>query len=197
MDNDEALYAEIRARQAVAVEKLQQRWGMSAEQVTQARASLAAPAPNTATADNLAAAWARAAEHQARSLGISPVSDEEAAQLQAKMDEAVAQKQAARASELDDQLRHFRAERDIGMKTPGHLYYVDPLAPTETVMDSATGKMVSYSRRAKVEALLEKTEASIIEARLAAGLPVEPAPRKTAVQIAQERYDARRKAQQS
>jgi hypothetical protein len=191
MSDDEALYAQIRAAQAIAVEKLQQSWGMSAEQVATARASLAAFTPNTATAENLATAWGRSAEHQARSLGIEPVSDAEAAEIQAAMDAAVAEKQAARAAELDDQLRHFRAERDIGRNTPGHLYYVDPLAPTETVMDSATGKMVSYSRRAQVEALLEKTETALIEARLEAGLPAEPTARRTPAQVAQERYDAR------
>jgi hypothetical protein len=60
-------------------------------------------------------------------------------------------------------------------------------------MDARTGKETSISRRAEVEAMLEKTEALMIEARLGMGLPVEPAPRKTPAQIAQERYDARRR----
>jgi hypothetical protein len=151
-----------------------------------------APEGASVTAADTERSWARSAEDQARSLGITPVTDEEAAKMQETMNAAVAKMQAARAADLDNQLRNFRAERDIGQKTPGHLYYVDPLAPTETVMDSATGKMVSYSRRAKVEALLEKTETALIEARLAAGLPAEPAPRRTPVEIAIERHNARR-----
>jgi hypothetical protein len=155
-----------------------------------------APERASVTAADTERSWARSSEDQFKSLGIAPVSDEEAAALQAAMDAAVATAQAARVADLDAQLRNFRAERDIGQKTPGHIYYVDPLAPTETVMDSATGKMVSYSRRAKVEALLEKTEATMIEARLEAGLPAEPAPRRTPAEVALERHNAR-KAQRS
>jgi hypothetical protein len=42
-------------------------------------------------------------------LGIAPVSDEEAAKMQEKMGAAVAEKQAARAAEMDDQLRKLQA----------------------------------------------------------------------------------------
>jgi hypothetical protein len=47
----------------------------------------------------------------------------------------------------------------------------------------------------EIERMVRETEANMMLVRLEAGLPAEPAPRKTSVQIAQERYDARRKAQ--
>jgi hypothetical protein len=171
MDNDEKLYAEIRAAQAVAVEKLQARWGMSADQVATARAAIAAPTPNTATAENLATAWARSAEHQARSLGIEPVSDAEAVQIQEAQAAAVAKLRAEQVAQLDDHLHNFRSEWDRGQTDPSSIYYrADP-------------------------AMRRRMEADFMLVRLEAGLPAEPPPRKTPVQIAQERYDARRKAQ--
>src|ERR1700730_3364826 len=178
MTDDEALYAQIRAAQAVAVENLQRSWGMSAEQLAQARASIAAPTPNTAATENLATAWARSAEHQARSLGIEPVSDAEAAEIQAAMDAAVAEKQAARASEMDQQLLDFRSGVQHDRAAKSGLYYSQDAA-----------------KQQEINRLVEKTEIAMIEARLEAVLPAEPPPRKSLAQIAQERYDARHKAQ--
>jgi hypothetical protein len=171
--SDEKLYAEIRAAQAIAAENLQRRWGMSNEQLAQARTAIAAPATPTVTTADMEAAWARSAEHQARSLGIEPVSDAEAAAIQAKMDEATAKYQAARAGEMDETLRQFRQEWDRGQTDPTSIYYrADP-------------------------AHKEKVEEGMMLARLRAGLPAEPGPRKTPEQRARERYDAERKAQQS
>jgi hypothetical protein len=175
MDNDEALYAQIRAAQAVAVESLQARWGMSADQVAKARAAIAAPTPTTAAEENVATAWARSAEHQARSLGISPVSDAEAAAIQEAMDAAVAKMQTARAAEMDDQLLNFRSEVAHDRAAKSGLYY-NPDA----------------TKQREIDRLVEKTEVSMIETRLAAGLPAEPPPRKSPAQIALERHNARR-----
>jgi hypothetical protein len=172
---DDELYAQIRAAQAVAVEKLQQRWGMTADQVTAARASIAAPTPNTITTADLEAAWARSAQDQFRGLGIQPVSDEEAAKIQAAMDEAVAAHQTARASEMDQQLLDFRAEVAHDRAAKSGLYYNEDAA-----------------KMREIERLVRETEIAMIETRLAAGLPAEPAPRKTAVEIALERHNARR-----
>jgi hypothetical protein len=169
--SDEKLYADIRAAQALAVEKLQQSWGMSADQVAKARASIAGPTPNTAATENLATAWARSAEHQARSLGIEPVSDAEAAEIQAAMNAAVAKKQAEQAAQMDEALHNFRSEWDRGQTDPTSIYFrADP-------------------------AMRARMEADMMHIRLEAGLPAEPPPRKTPVQVAQERYEARRKAQ--
>jgi hypothetical protein len=172
--SQQAAYAQMLAR------------GRTPEQITAARAALAAPAAPTVTrGEQEVAAWNSATRH------LPQVTDAEAARITEAMAAKAAEQKAAQAAELDVAFRNFQAEVEIGRKTPGHLYYVDPLAPHETVMDSATGKMVSYNRRAKVEALLEKTETALIEQRLAAGLPAVPAPRKTPAQIAQERHAAR------
>jgi hypothetical protein len=59
--SDEKLYAEIKAAQAIAVEKLQQQWGMPADQMAKASAGIATPKqsePNTITTSDLEAAWA-------------------------------------------------------------------------------------------------------------------------------------------
>jgi hypothetical protein len=167
MDDNE-LFAQIKAAQAIAAEKLQQSWGKTPEQLATARASLAAPTPTTATAENLATAWARSAEHQARSLGIAPVSDAEAAKIQEAMDAAVAKKQAEQVAQMDEQLHNFRSDWDRGQTDPTSIYYrADP-------------------------AMRTRIEADMMHIRLEAGLPAEPAPRKTSVQIATERYNARR-----
>jgi hypothetical protein len=176
--SDEKLYAEIRAAQAIAVEKLQQSWGKTPEQMAQARASLAAPTPTTAAEENVATAWARSAEHQARSLGITPVSDAEATAIQEAQAAAIVKLRAEQASQMDEALINFRLEVAHDQKSRSGLYYNE---------DGA--------KMREVERLVRETEISMIEARLAAGLPAEPAPRKTATQVAQERYDARRKAQ--
>jgi hypothetical protein len=175
---DDELFAQIAAAQAVAVEKLQARWGLTADQVATARAAIAAPTPNTATADNLAAAWGRSAEHQARSLGIEPVSDAEAAAIQEAMNRAVAEKQAARAAEMDDQLHNFRLEVAHDRAAKSGLYY----SPDAT-------------KQREIDRLVEKTETAMIETRLEAGLSAEPPPRKAPAEVAAERFAARRKAQ--
>jgi hypothetical protein len=67
--------------------------------------SLATPAPsepNTITAANLEQAWGRSADNHARSLGITPVTDAEAAKIQEAMNAAVAKKQAEQAAQMDD-----------------------------------------------------------------------------------------------
>jgi hypothetical protein len=173
--SDEKLYAEIRAAQALAVEKLQQSWGMSADQVAKASAAIAAPTPNTAATENLATAWARSADQQARSLGIEPVSDAEAAEIQAAMNAAVAEKKAASAAEMDQQLLDFRSGVQHDQAAKSGLYY----SPDAT-------------KQQEINRLVEKTEIAMIEARLEAGLPAEPAPRKTPTEIALERHNARR-----
>jgi hypothetical protein len=171
MSDDEALYAQIRAAQAIAAENLQRRWGVPAAEMARHQRALATPTPNTAAEDNLAAAWARSADHQARSLGITAVSDEEASKIQAAMDAAVAKHQATRAAEMDDTLRQFRQDWDRGQTDPTSIYYRADLAHKE------------------------KVEEGMMYARLRAGLPAEPGPRKTPEQRARERYDAERKAQ--
>jgi hypothetical protein len=177
--SDEKLYAEIRAAQAVAAENLQRRWGIPAGEMARHQQSLAAPTPNTATADNLAAAWGRSAEHQARSLGITPVSDAEAAEIQAAMDAAVAAHQTARASEMDEQLHNFRSEVAHDRAAKSGLYYNE-----------------DASKMREIDRLVRETEIAMMQTRLEAGLSAEPAPRKTAAEIALERHNARR-AQQS
>jgi hypothetical protein len=97
MSDDNQLYAEIRAAQVVAVEKLQQRWGMTADQVAKAAAGLAAPTTPAVTVADTEAMWRRSANDQFRGLGIAPVSDEEAAAIQAAMDAATAAHQSVRA----------------------------------------------------------------------------------------------------
>jgi hypothetical protein len=180
--SDDELYANIKAAQALAVEKLQRSWGMTAEQFAAASASFNnAPKPsepNTITSADLEAAWARSANNQFRGLGIAPISDEEAAAIQAKMDEATAKYQATRAAELDDQFHNYRAEVAHDKAAKSGLYY-SPDA----------------SKQREIDRLVEKTEISLIETRLAAGLPPEPAPRKTPAQIATERHNARKAAQ--
>jgi hypothetical protein len=175
MDNDEALFAQIRAAQALAAENLQQRYGMTAEQLAAAQKSLATPTPNMAAEDNLAAAWGRSAEHQARSLGIAPVSDAEAAAVQAAMDKATAAHHANRASEMDDQLINFRADVAHDKAAKSGLYY-----------------SADAAKQREFDRLAEKTEIAMMETRLAAGLPAEPGPRKTLAQIAEERFAARK-----
>jgi hypothetical protein len=172
MDDNE-LYAQIAAAQAAAASKLQERYGLTSEQMAKASAALATPKPpTTPTTETLESAWRSTAEHQFRSLGIAPVSDAEAAAIQAKMNEAVAAKKAATALDLDNQLHTLRSDWDRGQTDPTSIYYrADP-------------------------AMREKMEAAIMLARLEAGLPVEPAPRKTPVQVAQEQFAAR-KAQRS
>jgi hypothetical protein len=171
---DEKLYAEIRAAQAIAVEKLQQNWGKTPEQMAQARASLAAPTPTTAAEENVATAWARSAEHQARSLGIEPVSDAEAAQVQEAMNAAVAKMRTEQAAQMDEQLHNFRLEVAHDRAAKSGLYYNE---------DGA--------KMREVERLVRETEIAMMETRLAAGLPAEPAPRRTLAEIALERHNAR------
>jgi hypothetical protein len=175
MDDNE-LYAQIRAAQTLAAGKLQERWGLSSEQMAKASAAIAAPqqtVPNTITAEDLAASWARSANDQFRGLGIAPVTDEEAAASQEAQAAAVTKMRSARATEMDDQLHNFRREWDNGQTDPSSIYY-----------------------RAN-PAMRERMEADMMLVRLEAGLPAEPAPRRTPAQLAQERFDARRKAQQS
>jgi hypothetical protein len=98
------------AAQQAAVAKMRARHGLSNEQIAKLQQSIAAPTPtNTVTTADLEAAWRRSADGQLKSLGIAPVSDEEAAKMQEKMGAAVAEKQAARAAEMDDQLRKLQA----------------------------------------------------------------------------------------
>jgi hypothetical protein len=174
--DDTELYSQIAAAQTLAVSKLQERYGLTNDQMAKASAGIAAPkqtTPDTVTTADLAAAWARSANDQFRSLGISPVTDEEAAKIQEAQAAAVAKMQADRASEMDDQLHNFRREWDNGQTDPTSIYYrADPK-------------------------MRDRMEADMMLVRLEAGLPAEPAPRKTPVQVAQERFDARRKAQQS
>jgi hypothetical protein len=174
MDDNE-LYAQIAAAQAAAASKLQERYGLTAEQMTKASASLAAPKPSephTVSAADMEARWRRAAEGQFRSLGISPISDAEAAEITAAQERAVAAKKAATALDLDNQLHTLRSDWDRGQTDPQSIYYrADP-------------------------ALRTRMESNIMLARLEMGLPAEPAPPKTAVQLAQEQFEAR-KAQRS
>jgi hypothetical protein len=169
----------VAASQQAAIAKMQAR-GWTSEQITAAQKSLAAPSnPNAVTTTDTEAMWRRSAEGQFQSLGIAPVSDEEAAAIQEKMNEATAAYQATRAAELDDQFHNYRAAVAHDRAAKSGLYY-SPDA----------------SKQREIDRLVEKTEISLIETRLAAGLPAEPAPRKTTVQIATERHNARR-AQQS
>jgi hypothetical protein len=167
----------IAASQQAAVAKMQARHGLSNEQIAALQKSLAAPAPtpNTAAADNLATAWGRSAEHQARSLGIEPVSDAEAAAIQEAQAAAVAKMRAEQAANLDDQLHNFRSEVAHDQAAKSGLYYNE-----------------DASKQREIDRLVRETEVSMIETRLAAGLPPEPAPRKTPVQIALERHNARK-----
>jgi hypothetical protein len=177
--SDEELYAQIAAAQAVAVEKLQRSWGMTAEQFTAASASFnnvpKPTEPNTITPADTEAMWRRSANDQFRGLGIAPVSDAEAAEIQAAMDAATAAHQAVRASEMDAQLLDFRAEVAHDQAAKSGLYYSPDAA-----------------KMREIDRLVRETEISMMETRLAAGLSAEPAPRKTAAEIAQERYNARR-----
>jgi hypothetical protein len=176
--DDETLYAQIAAAQALAVSKLQQRYGMTSEQMAKVSANLTAPKPsepNTVTAADTEAAWRRSAEHQFRSLGISPVSDAEAAAIQEAQAAAVAKLQAVRAAEMDAQLINYRLEVAHDRAAKSGLYYSE-----------------DATKQREIDRLVEKTEVSMIEARLEAGLPPEPAPRKTPAEIALERHNARR-----
>jgi hypothetical protein len=175
---DEELYANIAAAQAAAARQLQERWGLNSEQMAKAAAGLIAPKPsepNTITPADTEAMWRRTAEGQFQSLGIAPISDAEAAAIQAKMNEATAAYQAAQAAELDSQFIDFRAAVAHDRAAKSGLYY-SPDA----------------SKQREIDRLVEKTEISLIEARLAAGLPAVPTPRKTTVEIATERHNARR-----
>jgi hypothetical protein len=175
---DDELYANIRAAQTLAVDKLQRSWGMTSEQMAKASAALTVPKPtepNTITTADLEAAWARSANDQFRGLGISPVSDAEAAAIQAKMDEAVAAHQAVRASEMDAQLLDFRAEVAHDRAAKSGLYY-SPDA----------------SKQREIDRLVRETEIAMMETRLAAGLPAEPPARRAPAEIALERHNARR-----
>jgi hypothetical protein len=168
----------VAASQQAAVAKMQARHGLSSEQIAKLQQSLAAPKqtePNTVTAANIEAAWGRSANDQFRSLGITPVSDAEAAEIQAAMNAAVAKAQAEQAANLDDQLINFRLEVAHDQAARSGLYY----SPDAT-------------KQREIERLVEKTETAMIEARLEAGLPAEPPARKTPVQIALERHNARR-----
>jgi hypothetical protein len=170
--DDEALYAQIAAAQALAVSQLQQRYGMTSEQMAKASAALAPKPSATPTTESLETAWRQSAEHQFRTLGISPISDAEAAEITAAQERAVAAKKAATALDLDNQLHTLRSDWDRGQTDPKSVYFrADP-------------------------AMREKMETAIMLARLEMGLPAEPAPRKTPVQVAQEQFEAR-KAQRS
>jgi hypothetical protein len=161
----------IAASQQAAIAKMQAR-GWTNDQITQAQKSLAAPtAPNTVNASDMEAAWARSAGDQARSLGISPVSDTEAAAVQTAMDKAVAAHQAARAAELDNQLLDYRAEVQHDRAARSGLYYSPDAA-----------------KQREIDRLVEKTEIAMIETRLTAGLPANPAARKSPAEVAQERW---------
>jgi hypothetical protein len=165
----------IAASQQAAIAKMQAR-GWTNDQITAAQKSLAAPSnPNAVTTEDLEAAWARSANDQFRGLGISPVSDEEAAAIQAKMDEAVAAHQTARASEMDQQLLDFRSEVAHDRAAKSGLYYAE---------DSA--------KMREIDRLVRETEIAMMQTRLAAGLPAEPASRRTPAEVATERYNARR-----
>ncbi len=180
--SDDDLYAKIAAAQAAAATALQAKWG------DLAKAFPASDRTHTVTAEDINASWSKSAESQSRSLGIKPLTDEENAKLKMDVEFAIAAKQAAKTQDLDTQLLNFRAERDAGRNNPSSPYYVSD--GVEVVMNSATGKVESYSRRAKTEEMLRNVEAQMIEQRLRAGLPAEPTPRKTAAEIAQERYNA-------
>jgi hypothetical protein len=176
--SDDELYAQIAAAQALAASKLQERWGLSAEQMAKASAALAAPKPtepNTITTADLEAAWRRSANDQFRGLGITPVSDAEAAAIQAKMDAATAAHQTARATEMDAQLLDFRSEVAHDRAAKSGLYYNEDAA-----------------KMREIDRLVRETEIAMMQTRLEAGLPAEPAPRKSPAQIAQERHNARR-----
>jgi hypothetical protein len=130
----------------------------------------AAPSQSEVTTADTERTWGRSAEGQLRSLGISPVDDELAAQIAAAQEKAVEQLKARQAADMDEQLHDFRRQWDRGQTDPTSIYYrADP-------------------------AMKERMEADMMLARLEAGLPAEPAPRKTPAQLAQERYDARHKA---
>jgi hypothetical protein len=181
MSDDEALYAQIKAAQAVAAENLQRRWGLSADQMAKASASIAAPKPsepNTITTADMEAAWARSANDQFRGLGIAPVSDAEAAAIQEAMDAATASFQANRAAEMDSQLLDYRSEVAHDRAAKSGLYYNEDAA-----------------KQREIDRLVRETEIAMMQTRLEMGLPAEPAPRKSLAEIAQERFAARRKAQ--
>jgi hypothetical protein len=115
MTDDEALYAQIRAAQAVAVEKLQQRWGQ------QANASAAPTAPKQP--DLIEQAWRQRADTDMRGMGIAPVTDAEAAAIQEAQAAAVAKLRAEQAAEMDDQLHNFRSEVAHDRAAKSGLYY--------------------------------------------------------------------------
>jgi hypothetical protein len=130
------------------------------------------PEKSSVTTTDTERQWARSAEGQLRSLGISPVTDEEDAAIKAAQEKAIAKLQARQAADMDEHLHNFRREWDNGQTDPTSIYYrADPK-------------------------MRERMESDMMLARLEAGLSAEPAPRKTPAQLAQERYDAR-KAQQS
>jgi hypothetical protein len=128
----------------------------------------AAPNQTETTATDTERAWTRSADDQYRRLGISPVTDEEATAVKAAQDAAVEQLKARQAADMDEHLHNFRLDWDRGQTDPTSIYYrADP-------------------------AMKERMEEDMIYARLRAGLPAEPAPRKTPAQRAQERHDAER-----
>jgi hypothetical protein len=180
MDDNE-LHAQIAAAQTLAVAKLQERWGMNNEQVAKIQQGIAPSKqsePHTITTADLEAAWGRSADSQLKSLGITPLTDAEDAAIKEAQERAVAEKQAARAAEMDAQLHDFRREVEHNRATKSGLYYSE-----------------DASKMREVERLVRETEANMILSRLEAGLSAEPAPRKSPAEIAQERYEARRKAQ--
>jgi hypothetical protein len=162
--------------QQAAIAKMQAR-GLSSEQITNLQKSLAAPSdPHTITTADMEAAWRRSADGQLKSLGISPVTDAEAAKIQEVMDTAAAKMKAEQAAQMDQHLHNFRLEVEHNRAAKSGLYYSEDPA-----------------KMREVERLVRETEANMMLARLEAGLPAEPPPRKSPAQIAQERYDARRR----
>ena len=167
MSDDEALYAQIRAAQAVAVEKLQQRWGQ------QAAASSTPAVPKEP--DLIEQAWRQRADTDMRGMGITPVSDAEAAAIQEAQAAAVAKMQAEQATQMDDQLHNFRREVEHDRAAKSGLYYNE-----------------DASKMREIDRLVRETEIAMMQTRLEAGLPAEPLPRRTPAEIALERYNARR-----
>jgi hypothetical protein len=138
---------------------------------TQAAITQHEAASNPDSRENRAAAelqaWERRGADDYRSLGITPVTDEESAAIKAAGEAAVEKLKAERATGLDDQLHNFRRDWDNGQTDPTSIYFrADP-------------------------AMRERTEADMMLVRLEAGLPAEPPARRTPAQVAQERFNAR------
>jgi hypothetical protein len=94
------------------------------------------------------------------------------------MDAATAKMQAARAFDMDQRLHDYRSEVAHDRVAKSGLYY----SPDAT-------------KQREIDRLVRETEIAMMQTRLEAGLPAEPAARKTPAQIALERFEARRKAQ--